>query len=123
MAIEWITITFATIMATIDVFMLSAIKIIGTKAKYLKWMIVPTIVYAIQPWIFLSALKFETMTVMNLVWDLMSDVLVTIVGIYYFGEKLGPVKTLGVFTALISVALLAYDDGTLELNAIPGPAA
>jgi len=123
MAIEWIPIAFATVMATIDVFMLSAIKIIGTKAKYLKWMIVPTIVYAIQPWIFLSALKFETMTVMNLVWDLMSDVLVTIVGIYYFGEKLGPVKTLGVFTALISVALLAYDDGTLELNAIPGPAA
>lgn len=123
MAIEWIPFTFAAVMATIDVFMLSIIKIVGTKAKYLKWMIVPTIVYAIQPWIFLSALKFETMTVMNLVWDLMSDVLVTIVGIYYFGEKLGPVKSLGVFTALISIALLAYDDGTLALNAIPGQAA
>ena len=123
MAIEWIPITFAAVMATIDVFMLSIIKIVGTKAKYIKWMIVPTIVYAIQPWIFLSALKFETMTVMNFTWDLMSDILVTIVGIYYFGEKLGPVKSLGVFTALISIALLAYDDGTLELNAIPGPAA
>ena len=123
MAIEWIPITFAAVMATIDVFMLSIIKIVGTKAKYLKWMIVPTIVYAIQPWIFLSALKFETMTVMNFTWDLMSDILVTIVGIYYFGEKLGPVKSLGVFMALISVALLAYDDGTLALNTIPGPAA
>jgi multidrug transporter EmrE-like cation transporter len=123
MAIEWIPITFAAVMATIDVFMLSIIKIVGTKAKYLKWMIVPTIVYAIQPWIFLSALKFETMTVMNFTWDLMSDILVTIVGIYYFGEKLGPVKTLGVCTALLSIGLLAYDDGTLELNAIPGPAA
>lgn len=123
MTVEWIPFTFGAVMATIDVFMLSAIKIIGTKAKYLKWMIVPTLVYAIQPWIFLSSLKFETMTVMNLVWDLMSDVLVTIVGIYYFKEKLGPVKSLGVFTALISIALLAYDDGTLALNAIPGPAA
>jgi multidrug transporter EmrE-like cation transporter len=123
MAIEWIPITFAAVMATIDVFMLSIIKIVGTKAKYLKWMIVPTIVYAIQPWIFLSALKFETMTVINLTWDLISDVLVTIVGIYYFGEKLGPVKSLGVFMALISVGLLAYDDGTLALNTIPGPAA
>jgi len=123
MTVEWIPFAFGAVMATIDVFMLSAIKIIGTKAKYLKWMIVPTLVYAIQPWIFLSSLKFETMTVMNLVWDLMSDVLVTIVGIYYFGEKLGPVKSLGVFTALISIALLAYDDGTLALNAIPGPAA
>ena len=123
MGIEWVPLTFAAFMATVDTLMLSGIKIIGTKAKYLKWMIVPTIVYAIQPWIFLSALKFETMTVMNLVWDLMSDVLVTIVGIYYFGEKLGPVKSLGVFTALISIALLAYDDGTLALNAIPGQAA
>jgi len=123
MTVEWIPFAFGAVMATIDVFILSAIKIIGTKAKYLKWMIVPTLVYAIQPWIFLSSLKFETMTVMNLVWDLMSDVLVTIVGIYYFKEKLGPVKSLGVFTALISIALLAYDDGTLALNAIPGPAA
>ena len=119
MAIEWIPIAFATVMATIDVFTLSAIKIIGTKAKYLKWMIVPTIVYAIQPWIFLSSLKFQTMTVMNLTWDLMSDLLVTAVGLFYFGEKLGPIKTLGVCTALLSIALLAYDDGTLELNALP----
>jgi multidrug transporter EmrE-like cation transporter len=59
------------------------------------------------------------MTVMNLTWDLMSDVLVTIVGLYYFGEKLGPVKSLGLCTAILSIALLAYDDGTLELNSIP----
>ena len=123
MGIEWVPLTFAAFMATIDTIMLSGIKIISMKAKYLKWMIVPTIVYAIQPWIFLSALKFETMTVMNLTWDLISDIFVTIVGIYYFGEKLGPVKSLGVFTALISVALLAYDDGTRALNTIPGPAA
>lgn len=119
MGIEWVPLTFAAFMATVDTLMLSGIKIIGTKAKYLKWMIVPTIVYAIQPWIFLSSLKFQTMTVMNLTWDLMSDILVTTVGLFYFGEKLGPVKSLGVFTALISIALLAYDDGTLELNALP----
>lgn len=119
MTIEWVPLTFAAFMATVDTFMLSGIKVIGTKAKYLKWMIVPTIVYAIQPWIFLSSLKFETMTVMNLTWDLMSDILVTAVGLFYFGEKLGPVKTLGVCTALLSIALLAYDDGTLELNALP----
>ena len=118
MTIEWVPIAFAAMMATIDTFMLSGIKVIGTKAKYLKWMIVPTIVYAIQPWIFLSSLKFETMTVMNLTWDLMSDILVTAVGLYYFGEKLGPVKSLGIVTAIISIALLAYDDGTLELNSI-----
>jgi multidrug transporter EmrE-like cation transporter len=119
MTIEWVPLAFAAFMATVDTFMLSGIKVIGTKAKYLKWMIVPTIVYAIQPWIFLSSLKFETMTVMNLTWDLMSDILVTAVGLFYFKEKLGPVKTLGVCTALLSIALLAYDDGTLELNALP----
>jgi len=119
MGIEWIPLTFAAFMATIDAIMLSGIKIISMKAKYLKWMIVPTIVYAIQPWIFLSSLKFQTMTVMNLTWDLMSDLLVTAVGLFYFGEKLGPVKTLGVCTAILSIALLAYDDGTVELNALP----
>jgi multidrug transporter EmrE-like cation transporter len=119
MAIEWIPLTFAAIMATIDTIMLSMIKIIGTKGKYLRWMIVPTLMYAIQPWIFLSSLNFQTMTVMNLVWDLMSDILVTAVGLFYFGEKLGPVKTLGVCTALVSICLLAYDDGTFKLNSPP----
>ena len=71
-------------------------------------MIIPTLGYALQPWIFLSALKGETMTVMNLIHDLTSDVLVSLVGLLYFGEKLGRIRSIGLLLGVISLCLLAY---------------
>jgi multidrug transporter EmrE-like cation transporter len=48
---------------------------------------------------------------MNLLWDVMSDVSVSIIGLFYFGEKLTRFKKLGVFFSLISIILLTYKDG------------
>lgn len=102
-------------MASIDVFMLSIIKSIsGNPSRFLKWMILPTIVYAIQPWIFLSSLQFESLIVMNLMWDLISDILVTATGFLYFKEKLGPYKTLGVILSFVSIVLMSIQDGKWE---------
>ncbi len=98
---------FGSAMALIDVFMLSLLKAINLGwVKNILWMAVPTIVYAIQPWIFLKSLQFESMTVMNLMWDMMSDVLVTLIGLYYFGETLTTKKMCGVFLSFISIYLL-----------------
>jgi len=71
-------------MALIDVFSLSVLKGIhlGLMSKTLRFLAV--IVYGMQPLIFLASLNFETLTVMNLLWDVMSDVLVSIVGLYFF---------------------------------------
>jgi hypothetical protein len=69
---------YGLFMATIDVFMLGILKLVSTGAiKNMWWMAVPTLVYALQPWIFLQSLRVETMIVMNLLWDLISDILVT----------------------------------------------
>ncbi len=102
-------------MASIDVFMLSIIKTIsGNPSRFLKWMILPTIIYAIQPWIFLSSLQFESLIVMNLMWDLISDILVTATGFLYFKEKIGPYKTLGVILSFVSIVLMSLQDGNWE---------
>jgi drug/metabolite transporter (DMT)-like permease len=77
-------------------------------------MIIPTLSYAITPWIFLHALKFESMVVMNLMWDLLSDVLVTLSGFFYFQEKVGPYKTIGVVLSLIALTLMSIEDGKWE---------
>ena len=98
-------------MASIDTSMLGLIKWISiSHTKKLIYMIIPTIVYAIQPWIFFSALKFESMIVMNLVWDLSSDLLVTLLGFFYFGERLGRIRMLGLVLGMMSLCLLAYKD-------------
>ena len=67
--------------------------------------------YSIQPLIFLKSLSHNSLTVMNLLWDVMSDVSVTIIGLFYFGEKLTRFKKLGVLLSMISVFLLTYKDG------------
>ena len=96
-------------MAGIDVFSLGLIKQISlTGYKSLASMLVPTAIYALQPWIFLSAMSSETMTVMNLTWDLTSDILVTLMGLLFFKEKLGAVRMCGALLAMVSMALLAY---------------
>jgi drug/metabolite transporter (DMT)-like permease len=69
------------------------------------------LVYACQPLLFLESLKYNSLTVMNLLWDVMSDVIVTLIGLYYFQEKLSKTKKLGVLFSLISIFLLTWKDG------------
>lgn len=109
--LDYTAISYATVMALIDVGMLGLVKEVSKSGiKSLALMIIPTIAYAIQPWVFLSAIKTETMTVMNLTWDLVSDILVSLLGIFYFGEKIGTVRMVGLFLAFISLALLSWKD-------------
>ena len=104
---------YGTYMATVDVFMLGILKAIhlGWISKQLIFL--PTLIYAMQPWVFLTSLKFESLTVMNLLWDVISDVLVTAEGLLFFQEKLTRTKMLGVGLSLISVFLLTWTDGDL----------
>jgi multidrug transporter EmrE-like cation transporter len=114
-SLNWVPIAYGALMASIDVFMLSIIKVVSTNGmKMMKWMIVPTLIYALQPWIFLSSLRFESLIVMNLMWDLISNVLVTAAGFLYFKEKIGPYKTLGVILSFVSMVLLSLEDGKWE---------
>ena len=103
---------FGGIMALIDVFILSALKALNL--GWIKWrglILVAMTVYACQPLLFLESLKYNSLTVMNLLWDVMSDVLVTAVGLYYFSEKLTRFKKAGVILSLVSIVLLTWKDG------------
>jgi drug/metabolite transporter (DMT)-like permease len=50
------------------------------------------------------------MVVTNLVWNLMSNVIVTLQGILIFGETVKGLRWLGVCMSLLSLALMAYSD-------------
>lgn len=110
--VEWIPLSFGVLMALIDVFMLGLIKSISLNVpKYVTWMIAPTIIYALQPWLFLKSLEYESLIVMNLIWDLASDLFVTLLGFFYFGERVGYYKRIGVFLSFVSLILLASGNG------------
>lgn len=97
-------------MGVIDTVMLGLIK-----AIHLGWfnksiMIVPTFLYALQPWLFATSMQYESMVVMNLLWDVISDVMVTASGLFFFKEKVSRTKMLGVFLAMIAVVLMAWPE-------------
>ena len=101
---------YGLFMATIDVFMLGIIKMVSTGAiKNMYWMAIPTLVYASQPWIFLQSLRFETMIIMNLLWDLISDILVTGSGLLYFKEKISSTKMIGVGLSILGIYFMSCE--------------
>lgn len=105
------TLLFAFLLAVSDVFNLGLLKALRTgQVKNMAWIAVPTLLYAFQPLIFYKGLAHTTLTALNLLWDVMSDVLVTMTGLFYFKEKLSMRKQIGVAFSMLGVFLLGGDD-------------
>ena len=107
---------FAIVMAMIDAFGLGLLKQISTKAVSFSFMPIAALIYAIQPFVFLESLKFESMTVMNILWDLTSDIIVTFVGIFILGEQIGFRKSVGIVLSFIAIYLFTFEDGHSPLE-------
>ena len=106
--INWRTLLFGLGFGLIDSIALPITKAVSNGLN--KWyMAIPMLFYAFSPLVFLKALSSESLTVMNLVWDLSSDIIVTLIGLFVFAEKISPVKLMGVVVGMCSLFLLAYD--------------
>ncbi len=110
MILRLVPIAMASLMAFIDTVVLSGLKKYST-GDYHYGIAVPLgmLIYSLQPLIFLQSLQFESMTVMNMLWDVMSDIYVTLIGIFYFREKISHIKMIGLSFAFIAVFLLSFD--------------
>ena len=102
---------FGTLMAFVDIFMMSSVKMISKGTILSSWGIpLAVCLYALEPLIFLKAMKYEGMVVTNLVWNLMSNVIVTAQGILIFGESMKGVRWIGICMSIFSLGLMAYTD-------------
>jgi multidrug transporter EmrE-like cation transporter len=102
---------FGTLMASLDIAMMGVLKMTST-GSLSRGVGIPLSVclYALEPLIFLKALNYDGMVVTNLVWNLMSNIIVTLQGIFVFGESIKGLRWLGVLMSLFSLGLLAYTD-------------
>jgi drug/metabolite transporter (DMT)-like permease len=108
---NFIPLVFASFMAGVDAILLALLK--GYSLGNITWpggILFIMIGYSIQPLIFLQSLQYETMTVMNILWDVLSDVIVTSIGLLYFKEKLSILKIGGLIFAFIAVVLFSYEE-------------
>jgi drug/metabolite transporter (DMT)-like permease len=106
-----IPIAFGLLLGGIDAIMLSIVKQISMdRLKYLRFMVIPMFAFAIQPWFFLESLKYETLIVMNLMYDMISGILVTSAGYFIFGERLGIYKIMGILLSFLAILFLSLDE-------------
>jgi drug/metabolite transporter (DMT)-like permease len=113
---NWYTLGFGALLALIDSISLPILK--GVKMnEWPRWLLsIPICLYALDPIIFYTALGTESLTIMNIVWDLMSDVIVTIIGIFFFKEVLPLSKKIGVGMSFIGLFLMTYEgDGWSDM--------
>ncbi len=100
-------ILFGLAMAVIDVLVLSMLKMRYVGDIKGNWVFVfAFLVYGMQTVVFYKALGYSNLTNMNLIWDLSSDILVTIVGIYFFKEAVTFSQKFGIVLAIIAILLL-----------------
>jgi multidrug transporter EmrE-like cation transporter len=102
---------FGVLMAIVDICMMSSSKLISNGSMSTVWGI-PLIMglYSLQPLIFLKALNYEGMISTNLIWNLTSNILVTLQGSFVFGESIKGLKWVAILMSLFSISLMAYTD-------------
>jgi multidrug transporter EmrE-like cation transporter len=109
---DLISLGYGGLMALGDSIVLSSLR--AYNLGWIKWggiVFLAMFFYSFQPLIFLKSLEHNnSLTVMNLLWDVMSDVSVTIIGLFYFKEKLTMLKKIGVFLSVISIILLTCEE-------------
>ena len=108
------TLLFGVGFGLLDATGLPTIKAVSEGMLSFKWMVVPFLLYASSPFIFLKGLASESLTILNLVWDLSSDLIITIIGLFFFGETIGYTKGLGVCLSFIALFLMTYESVELE---------
>jgi multidrug transporter EmrE-like cation transporter len=110
MIFAWKPIIYGIIMSIVDTIMMGLVKNVSLSGVSLLGMLIPMGIYSLEPWIFLSALSVESMSFMNIIWNLVSNILVTGLGVLYYGEKIGHIRMIGFVLAMISLVMLSFKD-------------
>lgn len=95
------------IMATLDTFMMVSIKkyYIGNITMGYG-ILIPMIVYSLQPLLFYNAMAYEGIGVYNVLWDSLSNIFVLVAGIMIFSERITIKKYIGIVLSFIGILLM-----------------
>ena len=108
---DLLPIVFGLVMALIDISMMGTLKFIDQgKLAYAIGFPIATLLYAFQPFVFLKAMAHSNMLSTNLIWNLASNILVTLLGVFFFKEKIKGLKWLAIGLSLFSLGIFAYSD-------------
>jgi multidrug transporter EmrE-like cation transporter len=108
---DLLPILFGLVMALIDITMMGTLKFVDQgKLAYNTGFPIATLLYAFEPYVFLKAMAHSNMLTTNLIWNLASNILVTLAGVFFFKEKIKGLKWLAIGLSLFSLGIFAYSD-------------
>jgi len=97
-------------MALIDVISMGTSKYVNLGILSNNWLGFAIILYGFQMVLFNIGLKTTQMTVLNLSWNLFSNIIITIIGIYYFKENINQLETYGILFAIFALFLFGLGE-------------
>jgi len=108
---DLLPIFFGIVMALIDITMMGTLKFVDQgKLAYAIGFPIATLLYAFEPYVFLKAMSHSNMLTTNLIWNLASNIMVTLLGVLFFKEKIKGLKWLAICLSLFSLGIFAYSD-------------
>ena len=98
---------YTTVMASLDLIIMSLLKLKSISALTSPYILPLTMaIYSLQPLLFYQALSVKGMAILNVLWDATSSVLIALVGVFYFGEKITLINWLGIFLCTAGIVLV-----------------
>lgn len=94
------------ILALIGLFSLLFIKNISLNKLSKYWIVVPIAINIISVFLILIGLKYSSITIFNIEWNLISNILVTAVGVFYLNEIHSLYEIAGLALAFIAIFIL-----------------
>jgi hypothetical protein len=114
MYFSFLSILFGILLSLNDVLMMVTLKqVMLRKVPVSEGLPFATLIYALEPFIFWQAMRYtgEGIMVTNLIWDLTSDILVTLIGMFWFGEEIQGLRWIALVLSFTSLGLFAYTSG------------
>ena len=100
---------YAIYLGLVDTVVLGLLKAKSIGALSGNWIFpLAFLVYGTQSFIFYKSLSFESMGIMNILWDVISDILVAVIGVVLFGESLNSIQCMGILLSIIGITMLGY---------------
>lgn len=100
------SILISFILALIGAFSLVFIKKINSKHLSNYWLIIPITINVISVFLILIGLKYSSITIFNVEWNLISNILVTGIGVLYLNEIHSVYEITGLVLAFIAIFIL-----------------
>lgn len=103
-----VALAFASLLSIVDVAAFAVVKEIIIKGWNPYFIVAPMILYSIQPFILWKSMEYSSLTLMNVLWNVVSSTAVAILGLVFFQETLSIREFVGCLLGLISIYLFRF---------------